>query len=69
MHDNLFNKTNICEKNVHFLNSEATNIPEEVSRYENEVKSAKIDIQLLGIGSNGHIAFNEPGSSRYSKTR
>ena len=39
-------------------------------RYENQIRSAGgIDIQILGVGRNGHLAFNEPGSSLGSRTR
>ena len=61
MHDNLFNKINIPEDNINFLNGNAADLEEECKNYEEKIKKAGgIDIQLLGIGSNGHIAFNEP---------
>ncbi|MBC7398002.1 MAG: glucosamine-6-phosphate deaminase [Bdellovibrionales bacterium] len=53
-----------------FLNGSAANLENECARFENKLKSAGgIDIALLGIGTNGHIAFNEPGSEFDSKTR
>lgn len=61
MHENLFDHINIPEENINFLNGNADNPEKECEAYENKIKKAGgIDIQLLGIGSNGHIAFNEP---------
>ncbi len=61
MHENLFDHINIPEKNINFLDGNAEDPEEECRRYEEKIKAAGgIDIQLLGIGSNGHIAFNEP---------
>lgn len=61
MHENLFNHINIPEENINFLNGNADDPEKECEEYENKIKKAGgIDIQLLGIGSNGHIAFNEP---------
>lgn len=61
MHENLFNHINIPEENINFLNGNADDSEKECEEYENKIKKAGgIDIQLLGIGSNGHIAFNEP---------
>ena len=61
MHENLFNHINIPEENINFLDGNAEDPEEECRRYEEKIKAAGgIDIQLLGIGSNGHIAFNEP---------
>lgn len=61
MHENLFDHINIPEENINFLDGNAEDPEEECRRYEEKIKAAGgIDIQLLGIGSNGHIAFNEP---------
>ena len=61
MHENLFNHINIPAENINFLDGNAKDPEEECRRYEEKIKAAGgIDIQLLGIGSNGHIAFNEP---------
>ena len=61
MHENLFDHINIPEENINFLDGNAEDLEEECRRYEKKIKAAGgIDIQLLGIGSNGHIAFNEP---------
>ena len=64
MHDNLFNYINIPEENINFLDGNAEDLEAECKAYEKRIKkSGGIDIQLLGIGSNGHIAFNEPAES------
>ena len=61
MHKNLFDHINIPEENINFLDGNAEDLEQECAEYENRIKTAGgIDIQLLGIGSNGHIAFNEP---------
>lgn len=62
MEENLFSKVNISPDCINFLNGMATNHAEECNRYEAAIEAAGgIDMQLLGIGHNGHIAFNEPG--------
>lgn len=70
MNDNLFNHININKANTHVLNGKAKDAAAECKAYEDAIKKAGgIDIQLLGIGGNGHIAFNEPGSPKNSRTR
>ena len=54
---------------VHGPNAQADDLDAECARYEHEIRNARIGLQLLGIGSNGHIAFNEPGSPLDSTTR
>lgn len=57
-------------KNGHILNGEAKDPDKECKQYEELIdKNGGIDIQILGLGINGHIAFNEPGSESKSKTR
>ena len=70
MRENLFEKVNINKANV-FVPQGNTEDPEEYCKwYENQIKNyGGIDLQVLGIGSDGHIAFNEPGSSFASRTR
>ena len=64
MHEQLFNSLDILEENVHFLDGNATDTDAECRRYDNEINEAGgIDIQLLGIGNNAHIGFNEPADS------
>jgi len=62
MHDNLFNHVDIVEDNVHLPSASGENIVEQCEAYNDALNQVEIDIQLLGIGSNGHIAFNEPGT-------
>lgn len=61
MHDVLFNKINIRDENIHIPDGTAVNLNEECRLYEETIKkNGGIDLQLLGIGENGHIGFNEP---------
>ena len=70
MDKNLFDHIDIVKKNTHVLNGLAKDWKKEVKAYEAAIKKAGgIDLQVLGIGSDGHIAFNEPGSSLASRTR
>ncbi len=69
MFKHLFNKVNIKKSNINFLNGEAKNPENECLNYEKRIKRNPIDIQILGAGVNGHIGFNEPGSTIDSKTR
>lgn len=69
---NLFNHIDIDPKNIHIPNGEIKkeDIKEHCREYERLVQEAGgIDLQILGIGNNGHIGFNEPGSSVHSRTR
>ncbi len=72
MHKHLFNHIDIEPENIHIPSGEwkQNEIKQNCQAYENAIEaSGGIDIQILGIGNNGHIGFNEPGSSIYSKTR
>lgn len=69
MEEHLFKHVNLKPENINFLNGMAQDIDAECARYEALIAAHPIDIQLLGIGSNGHIAFNEPGSALESRTR
>lgn len=70
MHDRLFRHVNIPEANVHVPDGTAKNPDAFCEWYEEEIRrSGGIDLQLLGVGGDGHIAFNEPGSSLASRTR
>jgi len=61
MNDNLFNHINIKKGNTHVPNAASKDIAKETSEYEKRIEMmGGIDIQLLGIGRNGHIGFNEP---------
>jgi glucosamine-6-phosphate deaminase len=70
MWENLFKHVNIARKNVHLPDGLARNIPAFCARYERQICAAGgIDLQVLGIGTDGHIGFNEPSSSLASRTR
>lgn len=70
MWENLFKHININPSNIHIPMGMADNVIEFCNWYEEKIKSyGGIDLQILGIGANGHIAFNEPGSSLGSRTR
>jgi len=70
MDTNLFNHININKANTHVPDGTAEDPEAFCRQYEEAIKAAGgIDFQVLGIGANGHIAFNEPGSPRDSRTR
>jgi glucosamine-6-phosphate deaminase len=71
MRDRFFDHVNIAAENTHIPNGlPGVNVDEECGRYEDAIRNAGgIDLLIVGIGSNGHIAFNEPGSSFESRTR
>ncbi len=68
MHENLFSGIDVPEENIHIPNGEAADEKAACVDYENELKKYTVDIQILGIGSDGHIAFNEPGTPFTSET-
>ena len=64
MHENLFNAVDIKEENVNFLDGNVEDWEQESKRYADAMAAVGgIDIQLLGIGTNGHIGFNEPADA------
>ncbi len=70
MNYHLFSKVNIKKENVHVPNGLTDDVEKECVDYENSIKKAGgVDIQLLGIGRDGHIGFNEPSCSLTSRTR
>ena len=70
MNEHLFNHVNVPRQNIHVPSGTAKNHVAFCAWYENRIKECGgIDLQVLGIGSDGHIAFNEPGSSLGSRTR
>jgi len=70
MDENLFKHINVPASSIHVPYGHAASVLDFCEWYENEMKrSGGIDIQILGIGGDGHIAFNEPGSSLTSRTR
>jgi glucosamine-6-phosphate deaminase len=70
MQQNLFDHINIPPNQTHVPDGRALDFEAHCRQYEQLIKDAGgIDLQILGIGSDGHIAFNEPGSSLGSRTR
>lgn len=72
MHRLLFDHIDIDRKNIHIPNGDLPKeqVKRHCAEYEHMIEEAGgIDLQILGIGNNGHIGFNEPGSSIYSRTR
>lgn len=69
MNKNLFNNVNIKEENTHILDGAAKDTVKECTDFENLIeKNGGIDLQILGIGENGHIGFNEPSAKLNTKT-
>jgi glucosamine-6-phosphate deaminase len=69
MERHLFRRVNLQPERVHFLRGTAPDPAEECERYEAAIAAAGgIDLQILGLGENGHIGFNEPGESLASRT-
>jgi len=70
MWNNLFKHIDIRPENAHILNGNAKDLNEECQKYEDDIKKVGgIELFLGGIGTDGHMAFNEPGSSLTSRTR
>ncbi len=72
MHRHLFDLIDIDPKNIYLPNGEwaKDTLKDSCTEYEHTIENVGgIDLQILGIGKNGHIGFNEPGSSLHSKTR
>jgi glucosamine-6-phosphate deaminase len=69
MDEHLFAPVRLDPSQIHFLNGAADDLDAECARYEAEIDAAGgIDLQLLGIGANGHIGFNEPGDELVART-
>src|SRR5699024_11056377 len=69
MNENFFNGINIKKENAHIPNGLATCLQTECDIYEQQITEAgKLDFLVLGIGENGHIGFNEPGTAFDSRT-
>lgn len=70
MWKNLFSHVDVSPKNVHILNGNADDLEAECQAYEDKIKAlGGIELFLGGVGHDGHMAFNEPGSSLHSRTR
>lgn len=63
MQENLFNHINVPAENIHIPNGLAQDVDAECAAYDEAIANAGcLDLQLLGLGANGHIGFNEPAS-------
>ncbi len=70
MWEHFFSQVNVPRERIHIPNGQAHDVPGECARYEYAISSAGgLDLQILGIGRDGHIGFNEPSSSLASRTR
>lgn len=69
MHRELFDKADFDPKRTNLIDGAAEDETAEAARYARLLGETTIDLQLLGIGSNGHIGFNEPGSAQTSRVR
>jgi len=67
--EKILNHVNIIKSNINILNGETKNPEKLCQEYDKKIRKNPLDLQILGVGVNGHIGFNEPGSSFYSKTR
>jgi glucosamine-6-phosphate deaminase len=63
-----FGKVNAKKENIRLLDGAAGDLKVECARHEAAIKKKGIDLFILGIGRNGHVAFNEPGSGEHSAT-
>lgn len=63
METNLFDHIDIEKENTHVPDASAEDLEDALKSYQEALNNANIDVQLLGVGSNGHIGFNEPGTS------
>lgn len=69
MQQNLFKDINVKKENIHIPNGNVSDYQAECDNYEEMIENAGgIDLQVLGIGQNGHIGFNEPDENLISKT-
>lgn len=70
MHENLFRHINVRPEHIHIPDGLANDVPASCAEYEKRIADAGgIDAQVLGLGGDGHIGFNEPSSSLASRTR
>jgi glucosamine-6-phosphate deaminase len=69
METHLFRRVNLSRARIHFLDGQAADAAGECARYEREIAAAGgIDLQILGLGTNGRIGFNEPGRELVART-
>ncbi|MFN2387280.1 MAG: glucosamine-6-phosphate deaminase [Thermoanaerobaculia bacterium] len=68
MERHLFSRVDLARERIHFLNGNAPDPERECARYEREISARAVDLALVGIGVNGHVAYLEPGASLAPRT-
>src|SRR5437773_5306426 len=69
MQRHLFGHVNVAPRRIHFLDGTARDVARECLRYERDIdRAGGIDLQILGLGANGHIGFNEPARALAART-
>ena len=68
MRKNLFDKVDINHKNIHMPNNDVNRLNQIADEYNTLLKENIVDLQILGVGTNGHIGFNEPGTPLRNET-
>jgi glucosamine-6-phosphate deaminase len=69
MQRHLFDRVNVAPRRIHFLDGASGDVRRECARYERAIaRAGGIDVQILGLGLNGHIGFNEPGRALVART-
>lgn len=68
MHTHLFDHIDIKKENTHLPNNNLATVEQDIKAYNEALLRTQIDLQILGIGGNGHIGFNEPGSPFENET-
>jgi glucosamine-6-phosphate deaminase len=69
MEAHLFSRVNLSPERIQFLDGAASDLEQECARYEAAIaQGGGIDVQILGVGTNGHIGFNEPGPTLHART-
>jgi glucosamine-6-phosphate deaminase len=69
MQRELFGRVNVAPARIHFLDGTAADVMRECARYERAIdRAGGIDLQILGLGANGHIGFNEPARALVART-
>ena len=69
MHKHFFSKIDISPENINLLDGKSDNSTKECEKYEKKIREMGVNLFIAGLGTDGHIAFNEPLSSLSSKTR
>lgn len=69
MRRHLFDRVNLSRRRINFLDGATPDVARESARYERAIgRAGGIDLQILGLGTNGHVGFNEPGKALHART-